>query len=204
MKFEIWLGNDSTHYEHGIAYLDDGRMVELLAYCHIGLVEDAMVIGVADEYKNIHNSIRWYPHPGLIFMSRLYEVDSVLFHNASDHNIYIYGYAYLKPGDSYEYTEENVETHGEYTSRWRPLGIVRMVDTNDRKAKSLIGKYGVLMTRGSQQSPGWLHSRFLLVDYLLDPATQNCCFEASAGLLTYDDEGRAVVKAKHSHYIYDK
>lgn len=207
MKYEIWLGGDYTHFDHGKAHLDDGSAVDLMSYCNISIARDSIIIGVPTEFYVPDDSIRWYPAPGVIELCAIHDGLSILFHNATDYDIYIYGYAYLKPGDSIELDSQTPEKH-KFLSRWEPVGLGRLVATSNSEFQEFVGEYGLIVQRicfdrKPKRDFGKSYTRFWMASALLsDDDDDDAGFETTPGELTYSKKGEAVLWTKNNRYIY--
>jgi len=103
-KYEIWLNADDTHFERGIAHMEDGSQLPLKAWVHIATRgSDSVLLDDAEYFTFDRFPFRWFMRPGAI---EIYSWDalvpSVLFHNTSDTDIRIDGICILKPGESKE------------------------------------------------------------------------------------------------------
>lgn len=209
MKYEIWLGNNSTHFDHGVAVFDDGRTEPLDTFCNVGIQQNSLLIGIANEYGEIDDQLRWYPMPGVIdFYVWSKDLDGLTFHNTSDHDIYICGYAYLKPGESTEIQNQYGQKHTDWLRRTAPIGLGRLIETShiEEGYQELVGKYGLILFRMSREDPFKTVLRFVLADALMGAAVDTEGFETSAGKLTYDENGHMVMQTERSRcvFAYDK
>lgn len=205
MKYEIWLGNDSTHFDHGIALFDDGCKKPLGAFCNISIRQDSLLVGTTDENGELNDKLRWYPMPGVIdFYIWSKDLEYLIFHNSSDHDIYITGYSYLKPGETAEIRNCLGRKHSFWLRQMRPVGLGRLIETTHTEDDylKLIGKFGLILSRMSRQDPSKTVMRFVLADCLRDAELDLEGLETSAGVLKYEEDGRLVLQTKKSRYVF--
>ena len=209
MKYEIWLGNDSTHFDHGTAHFDDGRTESLGAFCNVSIRQDSLLIGVPNEYGELDDKLRWYPMPSVIdFYIWDKALDAVVFHNNSDRDIYICGHLYLRPGESGEVQNHLGKKHSDWLRHMKPIGLGRLVETSHAEEgyQALVGKYGLILSRMSRQDPFKEVLRFVLADCLRGEELDVEGFETSAGRSTFEEGSRIVMQTENSRYVfaYDK
>lgn len=101
VTYEIWLGDHHSHFERGIAHLENGKDVELVTYYHSdSSSHDSVLI---DHEDTGSARLRWF-----IFSDKLefYGVDAdtpiVILHNTSGREIKIIGYAILHKWENAE------------------------------------------------------------------------------------------------------
>lgn len=208
MKYEIWLGNEHYLFDHGTAHMDDGRTEPLGVYHSASLVRDAITIGRPSEFGFPNDPVRCYHAPGVLEFSRVDDID-FLIHNDSDHDIYIWYYAYLRPGESAEITNHSRKIHYSYLGRWEPVGLCRLVATSLEEAQELEGQYGLLvkrlcldLDRKAKRDFGKFYTRFLLTDFLRNADADTEGLETSPGQLSFNDRRETVLRTQTGRYIY--
>ena len=206
MKYEIWLGNEYYMFDHGTAHLDDGRTEPLGMYYSTSILRDAITIGRPSEFGFPNDPVRCYPYPGVLEFSHIDDID-FLIHNASDQDIYIMYYAYLRPGESVEITGKTHKKHYAFLGRWEPVALCRFVATSNKEAQELVGQYGLLvkricLDRNNKKDFGKTFTRFLLSDFLQNEDAEIEGLETSAGTLSFSKEDEAVLCTKNNRYIY--
>lgn len=102
MLYEIWIGEHYSHFDHGVAHLDDGRKIELKNWIHVATYgNDSVLIDDAEHFADCNFPLRWFTKPGAL---EFYHISSntpdVLFHNESNVDIRIDCFGILKPGES--------------------------------------------------------------------------------------------------------
>lgn len=84
MKYEIWVSDKYGHFERGVAYMDDGRTLQLKAWVNEGGFDaDSLLISSEESFKDHRFPLRWYIGPDSM---DFYAVgndapEEVLFHN---------------------------------------------------------------------------------------------------------------------------
>lgn len=204
MKYEIWLEKDSTHFGRGLAHLEDGSIEQLAGYCNVSIRQDSFIIGTMNEYGEIDDRLRWFPKPGVIeFYSWENDLESIVFHNETGYDIYIFRFAYLKPGESVEIRKTD-RKHAEYLRHWNAEGLGRLIETSyeDPEYKALEGKYGIILSRISAHNWGKTVLKFILADCLLGKEPDTEGFETSAGELSYEENNRIVLQTEKTKYVF--
>ena len=103
-RYEIWLGDHYSHFDRGIAYLEDGRTIALKSWVHVASYgSDSVLIDDEEHYTYGRFPVRWFMRPGAMeFYSWDETVPSLLIHNSSSEEIRVDRYCVLKPGESKE------------------------------------------------------------------------------------------------------
>ena len=185
MTFEIWLGNDFIQFERGLAHFDDGSTKDLFAWhnsssYHVGSV----LVGGADS-ENEDYPLRWYPYPNVIeFYDWDAEISEIIFHNNGDRDIYIFGYAYLKSGETVTCVH-GVKKNGDYVRRWTPIAFVTLKGAPEQP--ELIGSHGLLLERMSADEHSKVLWKFITVDFLSDNISETTGFITEPGIRTFED-----------------
>lgn len=109
MKFEIWMGQHYSHFDHGLLHLEDGSTLPLKAWIHTATYgADSVLIADPERYKLCDFPVRWFTtRAGIEFYCWDAEVESVLLHNETGTNVTVKGYGVLPAGESREYTRES-------------------------------------------------------------------------------------------------
>lgn len=102
MKYEIWIGEHYSHYERGVAHLDDGRMVELQSLLHSATYSyDSILFDDVEHVAYGRFPLRWFiKKDALDFYSIGDDTPDVLFHNLSNSDIRIDRFGILRKGES--------------------------------------------------------------------------------------------------------
>lgn len=100
MTYEIWLNDEYSHFERGVAHLDDGRTVELRTCPHIATYgPDSLLIDHGEEGRW---PLRWFiRETGLEFYSVCEDTPDVYFHNGSGKPLRIGDICELPDGKSF-------------------------------------------------------------------------------------------------------
>ena len=106
MTYEIWLGTHYSHFDRGIAHLDDGKTVVLDSCIHTATYgSDSILI---DDVKHINECrfpLRWFiKRDAIEFYCVADDTPDVLFHNESGTDIIIDRFGVLGNGESVEVT----------------------------------------------------------------------------------------------------
>lgn len=103
MKYEIWLGEDYTLFERGIAHLDDGRKLALMKHIHVATYgKDSVLIDDEEHYDLCRFPLRWFPVADGLDLYAWDDISTMLFHNESKANIRIDRFGVLRPDESIE------------------------------------------------------------------------------------------------------
>ena len=103
MKYEIWLGDDYTHFDRGIAHLDDGRRLDLYAMVHTSTFgSDSLLIDDEDYFDLCRFPLRWIIHSNRLNFYSWDGITTVLLHSERQEPIRIDGVGILLPGESME------------------------------------------------------------------------------------------------------
>ena len=210
MKYEIWLDSRYSHFDYGVAHLDDGTTRELTTFYNVGNFKDSLHIGVAPVGYDFDPVLRWHPYPGVIeFYMWDAELESITFHNTGNCDIYIWEYAYLKPGESVEITQEQRGQNYDALSRWSPIGLGRLIRLSENEPAGKVGTYGLIATQLESVGPGFV--RHAQTAYFVSAASLRTPspvveLEAHGCVLTYNEDGHAILRADNSEYefTYDK
>ena len=61
MLFEIWIGEHHSHFDRGIAHLNDGRTIELDSFFHIATYgRDSVLIDDIEHIEEFNFPLRWF------------------------------------------------------------------------------------------------------------------------------------------------
>ena len=102
MRYEIWLKDDYWLFDWGLAYLDDGRKVELKAMPHTSTYgPDSLLLDDAEHLHEGRFPLRWLIRPdGIDFYSVGEDTPDVYFHNFSGKPIRLGDLCVLPDGES--------------------------------------------------------------------------------------------------------
>lgn len=105
MKYEIWLGEHYSHFDHGLVHLEDGRSLPLKGWIHVATYgADSILLADQDRYECCDFPVRWLIHPsGIEFYCWDAEVESITLHNDTSADVMVEGYGILLAGKSQEY-----------------------------------------------------------------------------------------------------
>lgn len=107
MKYEIWLGEHHSHFDHGVAHMDDGSTIPLVGCVHLGTVRDTLLIDREDRYKEMRFPVRWYIREnGLSLYGWADDVAVIVFHNDAGKDLEVRGFGTLKAGETRELRKE--------------------------------------------------------------------------------------------------
>ena len=202
MKYEIWLDSRYSHFDYGVAHLDDGTEKEILTFYNVGNFKDSLHIGVAHLGCDFDAVLRWHPFPGVIqFYMWGQELESVMFHNTGDSDLYIWGYCYLKPGESVELRDIQGSARYDFLYRADPFGLGRLLETDNPGATSFVGTYGLITWQHLHHRLECLY-RFTPVSFLRGES-EATGLELGEGNHSFDNEGRVIVEANGHKYIFE-
>lgn len=205
MKYEIWLGDDGTYFDHGTAHFEDGHTDPLGAFCNVSIYRNSLLIGTANQYGEIDDKLRWYPKEGVIhFYFWAQDLEGVVFHNGTGRDIYIYGHAYLKHGESAEVNQRFGTKHADWLRCMTPIGLGRLVETSHTEDDypNMIGKYGLILARPSRRDLNKNVVRFVLAACLRGEDLETEGFETGAGKVVFDGENQFVLETENSRYVF--
>lgn len=201
MKYEIWLGNDPMQFERGIAHLDDGSTKELMAWHNSSTYHEGSIL--VDEVGGRYDGpVRWYPKPGVVeFYSWDGNITEIIFHNDSKRDYYIFGYAYLKPGETAVCDGKTKPPHRQLLRRFNPKGLATLQNTShsEPEYQTMIGREGVLLERLSYEDVTKDVWKFLLPEVFRNEDPELEGFETSAGHKTFAN-GAWTLHTDHSEY----
>ena len=207
MKYEIWLGNDYVQFEHGLAHLEDGSTKELCAWHNSSCYGPGSVLVQEADFEYEDYPLRWYPRPGVL---ELYcwenTIVEITFHNESGRDYYIFGYAYVKPGETAVISLSKMP-HREFVRKYNPVGLVELQNTShsEPEFRELIGKRGLLLERLWIEKPFKTVWKFIVADSLRDEDLQLEGFETSPGIFKNTNEKRncLILKTDNSEYTVE-
>lgn len=106
MKYEIWLGDHYSHFDHGLLH-EDGQSKPLEIHIRDFCSEaDSVLLADHERCEISEFPVRWFAYPdGLEFYCWDVIVESVVLHNHSSIDLMVRGYGVLQVGESREYTE---------------------------------------------------------------------------------------------------
>lgn len=104
MDFEIWLGTHYSHFDHGIAHLQDGSTVPLLEWIHTATYgRDTLLLDRADRLLDVDYPLRWYiEESGLSFYNWDAEIERIIFYIESGKDLEVSEFGTLRAGGSCE------------------------------------------------------------------------------------------------------
>nr|CDL67037.1 unnamed protein product [uncultured bacterium] len=102
MKFEIWMGEHYSWFDHGLVHLEDGRSFPLKGCIHVATYgADSLLLADQEHYACSDFPVRWLIHPsGIEFYCWDEEVESITLHNSSGADVMVNGYGVLPAGKS--------------------------------------------------------------------------------------------------------
>ena len=105
MKFEIWMGEHYSHFDHGLVHLDDGRSLPLKGWIHVATYgADSILIADQKRYELCDFPVRWFIYPsGIEFYCWDAEVESITLYNCTGADLMISDYGVLAGGNTKEY-----------------------------------------------------------------------------------------------------
>lgn len=109
MRFEIWLGEDYSRFDHGLAHLDDGRSLPLKSWIHVATYgADSILIADQERYEYCDFPVRWFIYrTGIEFYCWDKAIESITLHNESGADVMVKGYGLLPAGESRDYFDRN-------------------------------------------------------------------------------------------------
>ena len=204
MKYEIFVGDNSTYFDYGYAVLEDDFAVDLCTYVNVGIRQDSVIIGIQDEFGEIDDHLRWFPKPGVIefYYWDKNNLEAITFHNRSQHPIYICGCTYLSAGESKEIKYTASSPHSSFLSRMDLIGMVRLIEADEHK--KLIDKEGLLLSAMNEADAFKENIRFVPSELLKDEETELLPFDVNGGRIAYEDSDRIVFRADDREYVFGK
>ena len=108
MKYEIWIGNHYSRFDHGFLHTKAGSCLPLKAWIHTATYgPDSVLIADPERYEYEDFPVRWFTtFAGIEFYCWDPEVKSIILHNDSGSEIIVKGYGVLPAGQSHEYIKE--------------------------------------------------------------------------------------------------
>lgn len=109
MRFEIWMGEGYTYFNHGVVHFGDGRTLPLRIWFDgpiLGLPVSLLL--ATNEWQVIPNwLVRWFILPdGIEIYHWDQDVTSIVLHNNTGADVTVKGYGVLSAGESRVYTKE--------------------------------------------------------------------------------------------------
>ena len=112
MIYEIWLGDHYSHFDHGVAHLDDGQDIKLKGLIHnASYCADSILICHEEDWSHL----RWFIHADSLDFYKVYkDTPMVILHNKSKKTLKIDRLTTLAPGESME-----ADLHPERVLKWK-------------------------------------------------------------------------------------
>ncbi len=202
MDYEIWLGNDFIQFERGLAHYADGTKKKLCAFHNVGTYNAGSVL--IDEVGNDIEKypLRWYPKPGVIeFYDWDQSINNLILHNEGDSDIYIFGYAYLKPGESANFVRTEKVPHYQALKHYLPIGLVTLniTDNSPLNDSGIFGKKGLLLEATDGK---WNYQwKFILPEALQGNNALIDGFKTSVGAKSFEN-GCWTLTTENSKYTF--
>ena len=119
MIYEIWLGDHYSHFDHGVAHLDDGQDIKLKGLIHnASYCADSVLICHEEDWSHL----RWFIHADSLDFYKVYkDAPTVIFHNGSKKTLKIDRLTTLAPGESME-----ADLHPERVLKWK-LPVIEVI-----------------------------------------------------------------------------
>lgn len=182
---EIWLGNDPTHFDHGLLHFSDGRSKELTCFYNSSCYgAGSVLIQRADcDYEDY--PIRWHPRAGAIeFYIWMEEIEEITFHNENTHDIYICGYAYLKAGET-AVCQRGKRIHRDIFNGYSAVGMAELKALPEHP--EMVSQRGFILDRTSKERAAKVSWRFVLADQLHNSDEAGVEFDTPYGTKDFQD-----------------
>ncbi len=207
MKYEIWLGNEYIQFKRGLAHFEDGSTKELCAWHNSSCYGSGSVLVQEADFEIEDYPLRWYPHPGVIeFYVWDAKIREVTFHNESNRDYYVFGYVYMKPGDTAVIPLSKMP-HRAHVRKFTPRGLVTLQNTShtEPEYQALIGKRGLLLERLGCEKEIKTVWKFIADDSLQGEDPQPEGFETSPGIFqnTNAKPNCLILQTENSEYAVE-
>lgn len=204
MTFEIWLNDSRFLFDRGVAYNDDGGksvLKSITEISHCGA--ERLIVQVSDDPLR-KPMLSWYSKFGILEPETWdSSVERIIFHNTSNKGIYIWHYAFLKPGQSAEIIRMSTH-HDELLDDYRPLGMgtLLLMTRKDSDYDTMRDQHGLILYRYVSSDSPYVRVRFILEGAVSGSVLPDTGFETSSGELYLDDDAHVRLNTAHSKYMF--